>query len=334
MEYTQKYMEDESKISILNIPASKLLHYAKAAELKDFYGVENYINLETLLYQQTGQKPTLPDMKKALLRNVEFINRLRGSQLGQTAFQRYKAASDRLKGLDRTSIAVARPELSQARRGFIGCVSSKVPTEVFESCLEEYEDPAYQDVSLVPTGALKQKVWVNTTDPAVKAALGPSVEGKVFSSIPQGLRHLMLSRPNEFRQLMADARIQANIVKSIIKSMTPAEKEKLKTLYSAQGSVPRGEVERILASTSSSSRALGNKRVRTVLNQEEKKLVEGRGTKGITGGTNGGNIMDEPVDDDLFDDMDLEALQFDNMLRIQQEKRAAERATDIPASFD
>ena len=123
--------------------------------------------------------------------------------------------------MDRSQMTIARPELAAARHDFIGCAAIKTPPEVFESCLELFDNPAFQRVKMVPSGALKQRVLERTTNDSVREALRPSVEAKVFSSIPQGLSHLMLQHPNEFRQLVEDSRIQDDSVKSIIKSMTP-----------------------------------------------------------------------------------------------------------------
>ena len=105
-------------------------------------------------------------------------------------------------------------------------------------------------------------------------------------------------------------------------------------MYSLQGSVPRGEVDRILAiqpvQQLQQSRSAGNKRVRAVNSdsEEQKQRMDVEEVFG-RGPTKGGNKAGDYEDDNIFADEDLESLEFERMLQIEQDKRAS----SIPASF-
>ena len=67
------------------------------------------------------------------------------------------------------------------RRRFKGCLATKIQPEDYEQCLDNYDDPMYDNIKLVPT-ALKDRVYRTTQDVKLRDALAVTVNSRHFSA--------------------------------------------------------------------------------------------------------------------------------------------------------
>lgn len=187
------------KVDINSIVASKLLNYVRKAELQQILTPMGYANLSTQLQQQLGNDPTLKDIKQFLSTKDDFVGNLRNSAIGQQAFQRYVTAVGRLQGINRAQMLEVRRGMAEPRRRFVGCLAIKIKPDDYRSCLDNYNSKEFENVKLIPS-ALKQRVFQNTPNDKLKAALAPSINKGRFSDLPSGLRHYISSNPDEFKR--------------------------------------------------------------------------------------------------------------------------------------
>ena len=88
-------------------------------------------------------------MKQELAKDFAFVDRLRHSPLGQQAFTKYLQSSARLTNPSvRAKSREVRREMAEPRRGFMGCVATKISPEEYKQCAESYDNPEYQSISL------------------------------------------------------------------------------------------------------------------------------------------------------------------------------------------
>jgi hypothetical protein len=92
----------QEEVTLQSIAPSKLLNYVQKQNLLEFISPKKYAELEHRL-RQTLNKPkiTLKDMKQHLSTEPQFIQSLRNHQTGVTAFDKYVAAVNRLRGIDK-----------------------------------------------------------------------------------------------------------------------------------------------------------------------------------------------------------------------------------------
>ncbi len=173
-------MEAQPKYSIDTIPAKTLLHYFKKAELEKVIP-PNELNQLKGRAQAQGKKVTAKFLKDAVLEEKEFVEHLRKSQLGQQAFEKYAAATKRLTSpAVRAKSKEVRAQMAKPRKQFMGCVAAHVDPKVFTECAETYDNPQYQNLSLVPSAALKQSAFKKTGN--MTLAPRPGVHIRLSSS--------------------------------------------------------------------------------------------------------------------------------------------------------
>ena len=192
-------MNDAPEITLSNLAPSKLLHYVKKQDLINLITPPTYVNLETQLFRETGVKPTLKDIKSYLATQSDFIANLRQNEVGINAFASYLEARGRLTAIDRSRLVEIRRGMSLPRRQYIGCLATKLKPEDYTDCLGNYDNGSFDNIKIIPA-ALKNRVYDNTQNLALKTALAPTVSRGMLSSIPQGLKSYIASNPLEFKQ--------------------------------------------------------------------------------------------------------------------------------------
>ena len=235
--------------SIETLSAKKLLHFVKKDELEKFVGKvaydEMYLNLQARLGKS---KVTLRELKDAWARNDSFVGAVRTSPLGSTAFQRYATAASRLQGLARDRGQEVRKVMAEPRRRYLGCLATKIQPEEYQACLDEYDYPAFDKIKLVPP-SLKSRVYERTSDAHTRTVLAPSVSGKSFSDLPSGIRHYIVSNPSQFKAYFDTRRHELGMMKSVLKTLTPEQKDSLRTVYADRKGVSSADVSRMLGLT-------------------------------------------------------------------------------------
>ncbi len=213
-------MERQPKFSLETLPAKTLLHYFKKDQLEKAIP-PNVLNQLKGRAQALGKKVTAKFLKDAVLEEPEFIEHLRNSQLGQEAYQKYVTTYLRI-----TSPAVkakskeVRAQMVEPRNGFLGCIAAKTDPKIFNECVETYDNPEFQSISLVPRAALKQSVYKKTGN----MALAPR-PGTHISSLPQGLKSYIRAHPSQYTQYLDELKAQAEYLRTLHHGVQAEQRE-------------------------------------------------------------------------------------------------------------
>jgi hypothetical protein len=202
-------MEQQAKYSLETLPAKTLLHNVKKEELVRSLPPNVVADLTRQATAQ-GQKLTAKFLKAAILQNPDYVNELRRSQLGFQAYQKYVANYQRITAPGvRAKSRQVRQEMIEPRHGFVGCVATKLKPQDFKECAETYDNPEYQNISLVPTAALKQSAFKKTGS-AVLASKSVHI-----SDLPRGLRAYIRQHPVQYMDYLDEIKAQAEYMKSV-----------------------------------------------------------------------------------------------------------------------
>lgn len=203
-------MERQPKYSLETLPAPTLLHYVKKEQLEKAIPQNKLFQLRQQA-AASGEKVTGKFLKNVLLQEPEFVAGLRNSPLGREAYQRYAASYMRITAPNvRAKSREVRSQLAEPRKGFLGCVATKVDPHVFKECAEGYDKPEYQSVALVPSAALKQSAFKKTGS----AVLAPRA-GVHISDLPRGLKAYIRQNPLQYMGYLDEIRAQAEYLKSL-----------------------------------------------------------------------------------------------------------------------
>lgn len=261
-------MRDLEERKESDISPSKLLNYVRKAELQELLTPIGFANLQGQLQQQLGDQPTLKDIKQYLSGQEAFIAKLKQSEIGDQALQRYQDAVTRLKQVDRDKLLEIRKGMIEPRRRYVGCLATKLKPEDYRDCLDNYDSSEFDTVKLIPS-ALKQRVFQNTRNDKLKAALAPSINNTKFSDIPSGLRHYINSNPGQFQKYYEERRQEMNLIKAVLNNLSGEEKASLSAYYAQNKSLPRAEFAKLFNPE----------------NVRERKRVRGKGVRGGIGGS-------------------------------------------------
>ena len=158
--------------------------------------------------------------------------------------------------------------MTKPRHRYLGCLATKIQPEDYEDCLENYDNPDYDNIGLVPS-RLHQRVYENGDD-KTKGLLGPTIENKSFSDLPTGLKHYMSSHPSEFKNYYNQRRHELGLMRSVLRNLGPREKQILREYYSRNKSLDHKKMSELLhpsspssSSSSSSSSSTSSRKRRT-----------------------------------------------------------------------
>jgi hypothetical protein len=110
--------------------------------------------------------------------------------------------------------------MAEPRRGFLGCVATKITPAEYKECTEEYDNPEYQNLSLVPSGALKQSVYEKTGSPVL--APRPNTH---ISNLPRGLRSYIRQHPEEYSDYLEELKAQTEYMRNVGRNVSKEERE-------------------------------------------------------------------------------------------------------------
>ena len=198
------------KYTIDTLPAKTLLHYVKKDQLEKLIPPSVLVNLRREA-AAAGVKVTAKYLKNAALSEPQFIENVRTSQLGRDAFQKYAANFARITAPEvRAKSLEVRAQMAAPRKGFLGCVATKIDPKVYKECALSYDRPEYQGIGLVPSAALKQSVYAKTGNQALQARPGTHI-----SDLPRGLKAYIRANPLAYMDYLDELRAQAEYLKSL-----------------------------------------------------------------------------------------------------------------------
>ena len=127
------------------IPVSKLMSLAKKDDLMDFLELTGFREIEHQLKVENDGKFKLSDMKKYILEHNDFLERFRRSAVAGRLYDKY---TERLR-LQNSEEGIAKQTrqrqmskmMKTARRKYVGCIATRTSPEIYEECLDEYNDP-------------------------------------------------------------------------------------------------------------------------------------------------------------------------------------------------
>jgi hypothetical protein len=206
--------------TLQNIPALKLLHYAKKEDLLR--------TLEPTRVRQLEEQARAEDqtfsakyLKTALALDDAFMEHFRESMLGNEAMTRYGDNYERMT--DPVLVAKSRAVRSAMvapRKGFLGCVATKLDPSDIRKCAQTYDEPQYRNVELVPRSGLKHAVFEHTGN----QLLAPSPRSHI-SYLPRGLKQYVTERPDEYADYIRERKAELEYLKSVKKNANREQRE-------------------------------------------------------------------------------------------------------------
>jgi hypothetical protein len=275
--------QEKQAVTLQNLAGSKLLNFTTKDMLKQFLTPVKYAEVEQRLRQTLNkERINLKEIKQYLSTRDDFLASLRASPIGAQSFGKYRVAAERMQNMEiRARSQNTRKVMQQPRARYKGCLATKVPIEAYETCLFDYDDEKYDNLSLVPS-KLKERVY-ETGSAETRNVLGPSVLGKKFSDFPTNLKTFISRNPDEFRSYYQQRHSEVNLMKSVLSGLSPQEKQKLKEHYREHRNVDTATLKSILGLQSSSSASSSSKRSRPA------SIVKGGCDKGPDCKCEGGN---------------------------------------------
>ena len=214
----------QPKYTIETLPAKTLLHYIKKDQIEKLIPPSALVGLRRRAAEE-GAKVTAKYLKAAVLSEPQFIENVRASDVGREAFQKYAQNFARITAPEvRAKSLEVRAQMAQPRKGFLGCVATKVDPKVYRECAQSYDRPEYQSISLVPSGALKKSVYAKTGNPALSARPGTHI-----SDLPRGLKAYIRANPIQYMDYLDELRAQAEYLKSLGRSAREEQRQQEST---------------------------------------------------------------------------------------------------------
>ena len=158
-------------------------------------------------------KPNSKNIKGVLANDPGFVSELRNSAAGQNAYQKYRANYMRMvnPAMQQKRLNVCKA-MVEPNRGFRGCIATKVDPQDYQTCTQEYDNPEYQDIELIPYRALKQCVYTKTGN----ELLAPS-KGRI-NMLPKGLRAYYLQHPDDYTSYIQEHKQELKLLKTVKKN--------------------------------------------------------------------------------------------------------------------
>jgi hypothetical protein len=211
----------QPQYTLTTIPASKLLFRTKAAELRASLGKALLVQLENRAKEETSKpgkpgKLTAKLLKQYLAEDNRFMNAFRKSPLGQRAYDSYVANVRRLSSpTSRQKAQATRRAMAPARKGFAGCIATRLEPADFEHCALNYDSTEYDHIDLIPEGALRSAVALKTNN----LALAPPSSAASINYLPRGIRAYIRHHPEKYRHYMKERKREMKYLKAMRRGM-------------------------------------------------------------------------------------------------------------------
>jgi len=192
-----------TKYSLKTIPLQTLIYYLKKDDILDqILRPEMKEEIELLALKQ--RKRLTKSLIKEWISNhneqwqQQFGQYVKQSQFGKQAIERYNENVARLRdpAVKEKSLQ-ARRASANAKKGFLGCIATKVKPNDFSYCSENFDNPDYQ-FDIVPS--------IVRQNALIKAGLSDkSQDPRHISYLPIGLKQYMAKKPSIIRRLFGRA---------------------------------------------------------------------------------------------------------------------------------
>ena len=200
----------------------QMLNYIKEQDLIRCVGADHYKHLKESLAKKLQSKVTLRQVKHEIGASAFYQNllrQIRASPIGVEAVNKYLEARARAKRIDKSKCSIIKAAMTQARTRFLGCLATKIPSQLFDEILESYDDAKYDNIKIIPN-TLRHRVYENTTDEKLKECMEPSIKTlNLSNNLPPGLKAYMRKYPREFLQQTRELQTQRKLANTILRSM-------------------------------------------------------------------------------------------------------------------
>lgn len=207
------------------IPLRTLLNYLKKDELLENIltpEIRNQIELIAVKERKRLTKGLIRDWITSQDEDWQrtFGTRIRQSPFGIVAFDQYKAAVERLRDpSNKEKSSQAKKATAHARKGFMGCIATKVKPADFKHCSQHFDQPDYQ-FDIVPAAVRQNALF--------KAGLtDKQPDPRHISYLPLGLRQYIAKNPLLFEDYLEERQ-------SEVKFLQAVRRNALNALYSGR----------------------------------------------------------------------------------------------------
>jgi hypothetical protein len=215
---------------VIDIDNKKMINYVNEEQLIRCVGADHYKHLKDTLSKKLGHKASLRETKHEIVTNAYYdklISQIRNSPIGSQACDKYLQARKRAQNMDKKKCHVVKKAMTQARNRFLGCLATRISSQIFDEVLDCFDDPKYDNIKIIPN-TLKHRVYENTTDEQLKEYLEPSVkELNLSNNIPPGMKGYMRKHPQEFIQQNRELQSQRKLANTILRSMKSEQLSRL-----------------------------------------------------------------------------------------------------------
>lgn len=204
---------NKPKYNLQNIPPQKLLHYITKSQLISNISSQYYQELQNKALEN-NEKFSVKLFKQMLSSNSNFIKKIKNSDIGRQAYQKYVKTYLRMTNPKiREKASFARKYMSTPKKGFYGCISTKVNPNDFKDCVDNYYNDEYQSISSYPSKALRQSVYNRTNNELIKLPKNTHI-----SYLPKGLKNYIRNHPDDYKAYIEERKSEIRYLKSLKKS--------------------------------------------------------------------------------------------------------------------
>ena len=166
-------------------------------------------------------------MKKYILNHPEFLERFRRSPVVARLYEDYVKKTQKQnaqEGIEkRTKQLQSSKIMKPVRKKYVGCLAAHTSPEIYEECLEEYNDliENYEKYSLIPYNALRQKQYENELElgNTQRAGVLKLSENARISYLPKGIRQYIDSHPEKFASYLREVKAESDYLHAIKEAM-------------------------------------------------------------------------------------------------------------------
>ena len=219
-----------SAYTLQTIPFGKLMHFMRREDLATALGPATYKAIENEA-TAAGENFTSRFLKNYVANDVAMIEHLRGTELGQQAFDKYMANYRRIT--DPGALArgrEVRKAMAGPRKGYLGCIATKVKPDDIRDCVDNFDNESYQSLELVPSAALRESAFRKTGNMALRS-------NAHISDLPRGLKQYIDSHPDEYEDYLDERKAEVEFLKSVRRNARHEWRKKHAKKENGEGSV-------------------------------------------------------------------------------------------------
>jgi len=109
-----------------------------------------------------------------------------------------------------------------AKKKYLGCLATRIHPEVYEDCLEDYNDPDehYEQYGIIPSAIRKQQMdYELSSNHPQRAAVLKLPDNAKISYLPKGIRKFIDAHPDDFQDYLREIKAEGKYLDAIKKAM-------------------------------------------------------------------------------------------------------------------